>query len=563
MSTIDPAPFLALCDFFLFHKESLLDDPFRGKYATIWACFVDFCRRGRHPDFSGTSLASFGESLADFNDISGGALELAGDANGEGKKDKIELINLGRIEILLKRLLRECVAVGNENESIGDKNGPIEDENGPIGKANPSVGKKNGLSGKDNGLNGVENDPIGKENTPISGRDDRISQSLETSDNPFQDLLKNLNAPLRTKPKNDNYKSSYDYDYSRLWNTIAEPTAMVKLGRERAKLVTAKRPFFEVCDHKRHVDVMTTTFFNMKTLGQSNEIPSAARVNKLFLAAQGLIDKEVHQCIRTKVHYLPLITNYTEINLGNCSYLDTCHKLRNCRYVHYFTMYPSMISAKPTEKPLLVLDYTIGECHDSISRRIVPAQWINCDVRHLPFNILGKFAAIISDPAWDIHMALPYGTCKDTELLSLPMQELQDEGIICLWVTGRSIEIGRKALALWGYTVSDEVIWIKTNQLNRTIVTGRTGHWLNHSKEHLLIGVKGNPIWLNRKVDLDFIVSGTRETLRKPDELYEIVERIVGKHSRKLEIFGRDNNIRPGWVSMYLQPPSIEFIGLY
>lgn len=65
------------------------------------------------------------------------------------------------------------------------------------------------------------------------------------------------------------------------------------------------------------------------------------------------------------------------------------------------------------------------------------------------------------------------------------------------------------------------------------------------------MGIKGNPRWLNRKVDLDFIVSGTRETLRKPDELYGVVERLVGRHSRKLEIFGRDHNIRPGWFSTY------------
>ncbi|WLF77182.1 methyltransferase [Lodderomyces elongisporus] len=182
--------------------------------------------------------------------------------------------------------------------------------------------------------------------------------------------------------------------------------------------------------------------------------------------------------------------------------------------------------------------------------QITPPQWISCDVRLLPFRVLGKFAAIISDPAWDIHMSLPYSTCKDDELLNLPMCELQDEGIIMLWVTGRSIEIGRRALTKWGYTVSNEMIWIKLNQLKRTIVTGRTGHWLNHSKEHLLVGLKGNPSWLNYKIDTDVVASNTRETSRKPDELYEIIERMVGKHARKLEIFGRMHNTRPGWLTI-------------
>ena len=39
---------------------------------------------------------------------------------------------------------------------------------------------------------------------------------------------------------------------------------------------------------------------------------------------------------------------------------------------------------------------------------------------------------------------------------------------------------------LWGYTRVDELIWVKTNQLQRLIRTGRTGHWLNHGKEHCL-----------------------------------------------------------------------------
>lgn len=37
------------------------------------------------------------------------------------------------------------------------------------------------------------------------------------------------------------------------------------------------------------------------------------------------------------------------------------------------------------------------------------------------------------------------------------------------------------------YERIDELIWVKTNQLQRIIRTGRTGHWLNHGKEHCLV----------------------------------------------------------------------------
>ncbi len=68
------------------------------------------------------------------------------------------------------------------------------------------------------------------------------------------------------------------------------------------------------------------------------------------------------------------------------------------------------------------------------------------------------------------------------------------------------MELGRECLALWGYKRVDELIWVKTNQLQRLIRTGRTGHWLNHSKEHCLVGVKGCP-QINRNLDCDVLVS--------------------------------------------------------
>lgn len=46
-------------------------------------------------------------------------------------------------------------------------------------------------------------------------------------------------------------------------------------------------------------------------------------------------------------------------------------------------------------------------------------------------------------------------------------------GLIFLWVTGRAMELGRECLKLWGYERVDEIIWVKTNQLQRIIRTGK------------------------------------------------------------------------------------------
>lgn len=155
----------------------------------------------------------------------------------------------------------------------------------------------------------------------------------------------------------------------------------------------------------------------------------------------------------------------------------------------------------------------------------------------------------------------------------MPIPMLQDEGFLFLWVTGRAMEVGRECMRVWGYTRVDEVVWVKTNQvstflyllhlllyiftiskLQRVIRTGRTGHWLNHTKEHMLVGVKTVlddqgalkfPSWANRALDTDVIVSEVRETSRKPEEVYGLIERMC-PGGRKVEIFGRKHNARPG-----------------
>lgn len=49
------------------------------------------------------------------------------------------------------------------------------------------------------------------------------------------------------------------------------------------------------------------------------------------------------------------------------------------------------------------------------------------------------------------------------------------------------------------------------------------------------------------------ILAEVRETSRKPDELYDMIERILRApdkpkgRGRKVELFGRTHNLRPGW----------------
>ncbi|XP_005176054.1 N6-adenosine-methyltransferase MT-A70-like protein [Musca domestica] len=265
-------------------------------------------------------------------------------------------------------------------------------------------------------------------------------------------------------------------------------------------------------------------------------------------------NSETSKC--TKLHFKKIIQSHTDESLGDCSFLNTCFHMATCKYVHYeVDTLPNINTNKP-------VDVKTNRCiKRSVDPNVTlyPPQWIQCDLRYLDMTVLGKFAVVMADPPWDIHMELPYGTMSDDEMRQLGVPALQDDGLIFLWVTGRAMELGRECLMLWGYERVDELIWVKTNQLQRIIRTGRTGHWLNHGKEHCLVGMKGNPKNLNRGLDGDVIVAEVRATSHKPDEIYGIIERL-SPGSRKIELFGRPHNVQPNWITLGNQLDGIRLV---
>lgn len=267
------------------------------------------------------------------------------------------------------------------------------------------------------------------------------------------------------------------------------------------------------------------------------------------------------------VHFVRLMMPHTDTALGDCNFLDTCRHMRTCKYVHYAMDQADAAAAARAGgggggAPSAAPGGAAAEVPEALAACAQP-QWLNCDVRSFDLALLGQFGVVMADPPWDIHMDLPYGTMADDEMRQMGIGSLQQEGgVMFLWVTGRAMELGRECLALWGYRFVQELVWVKTNQLQRIIRTGRTGHWLNHSKEHCLVGVKGTAgaagaLQLNRRLDTDVLVAEVRETSRKPDEMYSLLERL-SPGTRKLEVFGREHNTRPGWVTLGNQLPGVR-----
>jgi mRNA (2'-O-methyladenosine-N6-)-methyltransferase len=57
---------------------------------------------------------------------------------------------------------------------------------------------------------------------------------------------------------------------------------------------------------------------------------------------------------------------------------------------------------------------------------------------------------LVIDDGAALIFELPYGTMKDDEMRSMRIADVQDDGYIFLWVTGRAAELGRECLKLWG-----------------------------------------------------------------------------------------------------------------
>lgn len=187
---------------------------------------------------------------------------------------------------------------------------------------------------------------------------------------------------------------------------------------------------------------------------------------------------------------------------------------------------------------------------------------INSNILNFDFNyfsnfqkkLTGKlFSAVLIDPPWQISNSNPtrgvsisYDTLSDSKIFEIPINCLQEDGFIFIWTVNSKYSITLKMLQKWGYKYCDEIIWIK--QTNKNKLAKGNGYYLQHSKESCVVGIKGNPIFIENICN-DVIFSKRRGQSQKPDEIYSYIEKLL-PNGFYLEIFGRRNNLRDNWVTI-------------
>ena len=126
-----------------------------------------------------------------------------------------------------------------------------------------------------------------------------------------------------------------------------------------------------------------------------------------------------------------------------------------------------------------------------------------------------------------------------------------EDSILLLWVTDPLLPKGLELLDAWGFTYKTVgFYWAKLNKAasphaysDTDFFTGM-GFWTRANPEQCLLATRGHPKRIAKDVRR-LVVAPRREHSRKPDEVYDNIERLAD--GPYLEMFARSS--RQGWDS--------------
>lgn len=138
-----------------------------------------------------------------------------------------------------------------------------------------------------------------------------------------------------------------------------------------------------------------------------------------------------------------------------------------------------------------------------------------------------------------------YATMTFEEIMELPIAQLAAaKSHLYLWVPNALVLEGLEVMRRWGYTYKINLVWYKVRKDGGPDGRG-VGFYFRNVTELVLFGIRGalRTREAGRR-QTNVIVSRKREHSRKPDALYEIIERC--SPGPYLELFARHR--REGWT---------------
>jgi N6-adenosine-specific RNA methylase IME4/ParB-like chromosome segregation protein Spo0J len=160
----------------------------------------------------------------------------------------------------------------------------------------------------------------------------------------------------------------------------------------------------------------------------------------------------------------------------------------------------------------------------------------------------GPFGVITADPPWlytlreedESHRGkTDYSQMTLDQVAALSIEKLAAKDCaLWLWCTNAFLANGdaAKVVSAWGFEGKTILTWDKQRI--------GIGNYLRNSTEHCIIATRGSPVFQPGGVPT-LISAPRREHSRKPDEFYDLVEKVCPDNAR-VELFGRTP--RAGWV---------------
>lgn len=159
---------------------------------------------------------------------------------------------------------------------------------------------------------------------------------------------------------------------------------------------------------------------------------------------------------------------------------------------------------------------------------------------------LGIYSIIYADPPWRYDFSKDsndsiehhYPTMSIEEICDLPINEIAyDDCVLFLWATNPKLEEAMQVINAWGFKYRTNMVWVK-NSIG-------LGYYARQQHELLLIATKGNLPTPDPSDRISSVIESPREEhSKKPDVVYEIIEKMYPKYN-KIELFARSR--RDGW----------------
>lgn len=139
-----------------------------------------------------------------------------------------------------------------------------------------------------------------------------------------------------------------------------------------------------------------------------------------------------------------------------------------------------------------------------------------------------------------------YQTMDFEAICNIPVCNLvKDDAVLFLWAYWPMLPQALELIDRWGFTYKTEAwVWAKRNKKSPGWHMG-LGFHTRANTEVCLLATRGKGLTRVDKGVLALIEAPVRAHSQKPDEQYELIDRLYGPNMRKLELFARERH--PGW----------------